>query len=92
MLTIHLQHTYITKISKLVHFSSDFIFDGSQDFPYSEDSVPNPLNAYGKQKIESENIMNSILGERGLTIRFASLITNSIKNSTFLEKEYLSNF
>lgn len=41
---------------KLVHISSDYIFDGQklQPQPYFEDDTPNPLSAYGKSKTESE--------------------------------------
>src|SRR2546423_13947151 len=32
----------------LVHFSTDFVFDGHIDHPYRPDDIPNPLSAYGK--------------------------------------------
>ncbi len=37
----------------LVFFSSDYVFDG-HDAPYSEEDAPNPLNEYGRQKLEIE--------------------------------------
>ena len=40
----------------LIHLSTDFIFDG-KDGPYAEDAVPNPINYYGKTKLESEKIV-----------------------------------
>lgn len=40
--------------SKLVHVSTDFIFDG-QHGPYKEDARPNPVNFYGKSKLAAEN-------------------------------------
>ncbi len=40
--------------SKLVHVSTDYIFDG-QNGPYDEDARPNPLCYYGKAKLASEN-------------------------------------
>lgn len=40
----------------LIHFSSDFIFDGYNG-PYKEDDKPNPLSYYGLSKLESENIV-----------------------------------
>lgn len=36
--------------SKLVHISTDFVFDGRRTAPYSESDVPNPLGIYGKTK------------------------------------------
>jgi len=38
----------------LVHFSTDYIFDGTKSGPYAEDDAPNPLNVYGKTKLEGE--------------------------------------
>tara|TARA_B110000238_G_C16134275_1_gene442887 strand:- start:1091 stop:1978 length:888 start_codon:yes stop_codon:yes gene_type:complete len=46
----------------LVHYSTDYIFDGKNDKAksYKEDDVKNPLNIYGKSKLEGENyIINS---------------------------------
>ena len=41
---------------KLVHVSSDYVFNGQKlvPQPYFEDDTPNPLSAYGKSKMESE--------------------------------------
>ena len=41
---------------KLVHFSSDYIFDG-ENGPYSEDDPPHPVSFYGESKLESENVI-----------------------------------
>lgn len=41
---------------KLVHISTDYIFDGKNG-PYSEDDPPNPVNFYGQTKFESENLI-----------------------------------
>ncbi|XP_072256915.1 methionine adenosyltransferase 2 subunit beta isoform X2 [Pyxicephalus adspersus] len=40
----------------LIYISSDYVFDGSNP-PYREDSVPNPLNLYGKTKLEGERVV-----------------------------------
>jgi dTDP-4-dehydrorhamnose reductase len=38
----------------LVHYSTDYVFDGSSDRPYSEDDSPAPLNVYGESKARGE--------------------------------------
>src|SRR6185503_4691304 len=38
----------------LVHYSTDYVFDGTKRTPYEEHDVPNPINAYGRSKLEGE--------------------------------------
>lgn len=38
----------------LVHYSTDYVFDGLRDGPYREDDAPGPLNVYGKTKLAGE--------------------------------------
>jgi len=38
----------------MIHFSTDYVFDGTKTGPYTEEDVPNPLNAYGKSKLAGE--------------------------------------
>lgn len=42
--------------SKIIHISTDYIFDGVKG-GYDEDSTPNPLSFYGKSKLASENAL-----------------------------------
>ena len=38
----------------LVHFSSNYVFDGTNPEGYNEDDLPNPINVYGKSKLMGE--------------------------------------
>jgi len=38
----------------LVHYSTDYVFDGCKNSPYVEDDVPHPLSVYGKSKLAGE--------------------------------------
>jgi len=38
----------------ILHVSTDFVFDGKNDEPYKEIDPPNPINTYGKSKLEGE--------------------------------------
>lgn len=38
----------------VVHYSTDYVFDGRQTRPYREDDAPAPLNVYGKSKLDGE--------------------------------------
>lgn len=40
--------------ARLVHVSTDYVFDGQTDRPYDEQAIPNPLNVYGESKLQGE--------------------------------------
>lgn len=44
----------------LVHYSTDYVFDGQKNAPYTEDDLPNPLNVYGKSKLAGEQAIASV--------------------------------
>jgi dTDP-4-dehydrorhamnose reductase len=46
--------------ARLVHLSTDLVFDGEQGAPYGEDAEPRPVSAYGAAKLEAEAVVARI--------------------------------
>jgi dTDP-4-dehydrorhamnose reductase len=46
----------------LIHYSTDYVFDGSKPSPWLESDVPNPINVYGKSKLAGEKAIAAIGG------------------------------
>ena len=51
----HLCDACLKHNSLLLHFSTDYVFDGVLNRPYSEEDQTNPLNAYGRSKLSGDN-------------------------------------
>jgi dTDP-4-dehydrorhamnose reductase len=49
--------------SLLVHYSTDYVFDGSKPNPYVETDLPNPVNVYGKTKLAGDQAIQSVGGD-----------------------------
>ena len=76
--------------SCLVHISTDYVFDGEKDSPYTEDDIPNPQSVYGKSKLLAEQIVKEkmtkyfivrtawMFGDGG---NFVRKIVNNAKNN-----------
>lgn len=47
--------------AKMVYISTDYVFDGTKDGFYEVDDTPNPINVYGKTKLEGEVTVQKIL-------------------------------
>ncbi|MDX1484469.1 MAG: dTDP-4-dehydrorhamnose reductase [Alphaproteobacteria bacterium] len=65
----------------LVHFSTDYVFDGSAEHPYTEDDAPAPLNAYGRSKVAGEN---AITAAGGAYLVFRTSWLYSLRGANFL--------
>jgi dTDP-4-dehydrorhamnose reductase len=47
----------------LIHYSTDYVFDGKTSTPYREEDLTNPLNAYGRTKLAGENNVKAVGGK-----------------------------
>lgn len=54
----------------LVHYSTDYVFDGEKSTPYGETDTPNPINAYGRTKLAGEQAVTES-GARHLLLRIS---------------------
>lgn len=71
----------------LIHISTDYVFDGKGNTPYSENADPSPLNVYARTKLEGERLIGES-GCRHLIIRTAWLYSCTGRNffNTIVEK------
>ncbi len=47
----------------LIHYSTDYVFDGSKPTAYHEDDLPNPLGVYGRSKLAGEQAISAVGGK-----------------------------
>ena len=82
----HLAVKQLTKIAKdqkakLIHISTDYVFDGESNKPYLETDTPNPINAYSRTKLAGEKALQTVMPMNALVIR-----------ASWLYSEYSNNF
>lgn len=63
---------------RFIHISSDYIYDGTSNVPYSEYSIPNPVSAYGRSKLAGEKF--ALLHHGSMIIRTSWLYSSFGKN------------
>lgn len=67
----------------LIHYSTDFVFDGALGRAYTEADAPNPLNLYGQSKLEGERAIQSV---GGLHLIFRTSWVYSLRGNGFVSK------
>ena len=92
----HLAVKQLAKIAKkqkakLIHISTDYIFDGTGVNPYKETDKANPINIYGKTKLDGEKALQEIMPTDAIIIRtswvYSEFGNNFVKTMLRLGKE-----
>ena len=92
----HLATQYLAEVAKeknikLVHISTDYIFDGTNFRPYIETDSTNPNGVYGKTKLDGEIALQNINPQNSIIIRtswvYSSFGANFVKTMLKLGKE-----
>ncbi|WAV88739.1 dTDP-4-dehydrorhamnose reductase [Oxalobacter aliiformigenes] len=79
----HLGPKWLAKYGKrIIHISTDYVFDGTAHIPYSENDRPNPVSAYGRTKLAGERAVLE-QAETAIIIRTAWLY--SLYGSNFVK-------
>lgn len=66
--------------ARMVHISTDYVFDGNACIPYTEDMPTNPQSAYGRTKLAGERVLVDTLGDDAVILRTAWLYSPYGKN------------
>lgn len=66
--------------ARLIHVSTDFVFDGQSRRPYRPHDDPRPLSVYGRTKLAGEVRATEILGERATIVRTSWLYSSRGRN------------
>jgi dTDP-4-dehydrorhamnose reductase len=72
----------------LVHYSTDYVFDGTASRPYREDDAPHPLGVYGASKLAGEHLVAAAGGEH-LVVRTSGVLGrggSEQKGGSFVER------
>ena len=92
----HLAVKQLAKIAnkqqaKLMHISTDYVFDGESDKPYVETDKTSPINAYGKTKLAGEKALQEAMPDNAIIIRtswvYSEFGNNFVKTMLRLGKE-----
>ena len=77
--------------AKLIHISTDYVFDGESDKPYTETDKTSPINVYGKTKLAGEKVLQEVMPTNATIIRtswvYSEFGNNFVKTMLRLGKE-----
>ncbi len=65
----HLARAAAASGARLVHISTDFVFDGHASVPYAPDAPTAPLGIYGQTKLEGEQAVRELLPDAAVIVR-----------------------
>jgi len=74
----------------LVHYSSDYVFDGEKGSPYTEEDSPAPISIYGQTKLEGELAVQRILTDY-LVLRTSWVFGVGTQNFLYKLKQWATN-
>jgi len=66
-----------------LHYSTDYVFDGEKSSPYVETDEPNPINVYGRSKLEGEQ---GVLAADGISLILRTSWVYSLRQESFVTK------
>lgn len=72
---------------KIIHYSSDYVFDGTKGSPYIETDKPNPLSEYGKSKLKGEEYIRAMANSY-LIFRLSWLYGNGKQNFIYKMQQW----
>jgi dTDP-4-dehydrorhamnose reductase len=67
----------------LIHYSTDYVFDGTKGAPYGETDLPHPVNVYGASKLVGEQAIQSVHGDYMI---FRTAWVYSLRRESFVSK------
>lgn len=86
-----LAHSCLAMDMMMIHISTDYVFDGRAERPYTEEDSINPLSVYGETKAVGEENVRRFLGLRSLVVRTSWLYSpygrNFVKTMISLSHE-----
>ena len=64
--------------ARLIHMSTDYVFDGAKGMPYDENDLPHPLSVYGMTKLDAERA--ALRHQRAIIVRTSTLYGQARSN------------